>query len=336
MVIDGALRGQQVVLVTGATGAIGPRVVHALHQAGYPIRVFSVNAPAPGLFPRNVEVILGDVTDPAAVQSAVSGVGSVIHMAALLHILHPASRQREEYEQINVGGTAVVVEAARKAGVKRIVFFSTIAVYGQTNGRVQDEQSRTHPETFYAQTKLAAEKIILNAKAAQGQPLGTVLRLGAVYGSRIKGNYERLARALARHRFIPIGNGRNRRTLVYDRDVGRAAVLAVSHPAAAGRLFNVTDGGFHTLNEIIESICAALGRQPPQWSLPFGPTRALVGFIETGSRAIGLVPAGTWDMIDKYVEDSAVDGRLIQKELGFMPEYDLTAGWEETVREMQL
>ena len=114
------------------------------------------------------------------------------------------------------------------------------------------------PDTFYARTKLSAEQIVLNARGADDQPLGTVLRLGAVYGSRIKGNYERLTHALARHRFIPIGSGPNRRTLVYDKDVGRAAALSVTHPAAAGRVFNVTDGEFHTLNEIIESICSFL------------------------------------------------------------------------------
>ncbi|MCG6535826.1 MAG: NAD-dependent epimerase/dehydratase family protein [Syntrophales bacterium LBB04] len=125
---------------------------------------------------------------------------------------------------------------------------------GGAEGYVLNERSPTHPETFYAQTKLSAEQIVLNARGADGQPLGTVLRLGAVYGSRIKGNYERLTHALARHRFIPIGNGLNRRTLVYDKDVGRAAVLAVSHPAASGQIFNVTDGQFHALNEIIESV----------------------------------------------------------------------------------
>ena len=160
---------------------------------------------------------------------------------------------------------------------------------------------------------------------ADGQPLGTVLRLGAVYGSRIKGNYERLTYALAgnlggnlgtrsrilsfdrlrmsgklghvprlparvpRFPFIPVGNGLNRRTLVYDKDVGRAAALAVSHPAAAGRVFNVTDGGFHTLNEIIESICSALGRKPPRLSLPVGPTRTLIGLIEKGYRLMGIM-----------------------------------------------
>ena len=170
---------------------------------------------------------------------------------------------------------------------------------------------------------------------ADGQPLGTVLRLGAVYGSRIKGNYERLLRALACNRFIPIGSGLNRRTLVYDKDVGRAAVLTVSHPAAAGRVFNVTDGEFHTLNEIIESICSALGRKPPRWSLPVGPTRGLIGLVETGCRSISLKPPVTRAIIDKYTEDIAVDGSLIQKELGFVPQYDLKTGWEETIREMR-
>ena len=175
----------------------------------------------------------------------------------------------------------------------------------------------------------------MNAKREDGQQLGTVLRLGAVYGSRIKGNYERLTQALARNRFIPIGNGLNRRTLVYDKDVGRAAALAVSHPAAAGRVFNVTDGAFHTLNEIIESICSALGRKPPQLSLPNSPTRALVGLVEKGSRSIGIKPPVTREMIDKYTEDIAVDGSFIQKELGFMPQYDLKTGWEEMIREMR-
>jgi len=81
--------------------------------------------------------------------------------------------------------------------VGRVVLFSTIAVYGQADGQVLNEQSPTHPDTFYAQTKRAAEQIVLNARGADGQPLGTVLRLGAVYSSRIKGNYERLTRALA-------------------------------------------------------------------------------------------------------------------------------------------
>jgi len=89
------------------------------------------------------------------------------------------------------------------------------------------------------------------------------------------------------------------------------------------------------MNEIIECICSVLGRKPPQLSLPARSIRALVGLIEKISCAIGLVPLVTMEMIDKYTEDIAVDGSLIQKELGFMPEYELRAGWKETMREIQ-
>jgi nucleoside-diphosphate-sugar epimerase len=323
------------VLVTGATGAIGPRVVQALHHAGYQIRTFSFDTSTTEMFPQNVEVLVGDVTDQAAVQSALQDVDAIVHMAALLHIVNPPPELREKYEHVNIVGTATIVEAAIRAGVKRVVLFSTIAVYGASGGCVLNEMSPTRPDTFYAQTKHTAEQIVLNARGADSQPLGTVLRLGAVYGSRIKGNYERLIHALARNRFIPIGRGLNRRTLVYDEDVGRAAALAVSHPVAAGRIFNVTDGSFHTLNEIIEWCCSALGRDPPRLLLPIGPTRALIRVIEKGSHAIGLTSPVTLAIIDKYTEDIAVDGSLIQKELGFVPRYDLKTGWEETIREMR-
>jgi len=174
--------------------------------------------------------------------------------------------------------------------------------------------SPTHPDTFYAQTKLNSEKIILNAKRKDGQQLGTVLRLGAVYGFRIKGNYERLTQALARNRFIPIGNGLNRRTLVYDKDVGRAAVLAVSHPAAAaGQVFNVTDGRFHTLREIIAAMSLALGQIPPRYSLSARPVRWAAGLLEDAARVIGCQSPIVRTTIDKYTEDIAVSGDITNK-----------------------
>ncbi len=242
---------------------------------------------------------------------------AVVHMAALLHIVNPPPELREKYERVNIGGTATVVEAAIKEGVKRVVL------------------SPTHPDTFYAQTKRAAEQIVLNARGAEGQPLGTVLRLGAVYGSRIKGNYQRLVRSLARGRFSPVGKGANRRSLVYDKDVARAAVLAATHDAAAGKIFNVSDGCFHTLNEIIETICDALGRRPPGFALPVSPVRRAAGLMEDGAHLFGLQAPVTRATIDKYTEDIAVDSRRIRDELGFVPQYDLAAGWQETVGEMR-
>ena len=182
------------------------------------------------------------------------------------------------------------------------------------------EGTPAKPDTFYARTKLAAERIVLDTKRADGQPLGTVLRFAAIYGPRIKGNYQRLVQALARRRFIPIGDGSNRRTLIYDRDVAQAAVLAVQHPAAIGKIFNVSDGHFHTLNEIIFKICRSLGRNPPRFSVPVGPARFIAGFMEDALQLVGRKSPIGRETIDKYTEDIAVDSQLIQRELGFKPQ----------------
>ena len=325
------------VLVTGATGAVGPCVVQALCAAGHTVHTFSLDRPLSGVFPPSVDERLGDVTDPSAVQGAMQAMDAVVHLAALLHIVNPPPELRAQYEQINVGGTATVVAAAVKTRVKRVILASTIAVYGPSDGQILNEDSIPHPDTFYAQTKLAAEKIVLNARSADdGLPIGTVLRFGAVYGARIKGNYQRLLQSLACGRFIPIGTGQNRRTLVYDKDVARAVVLAIQHSAAAGIIYNVTDGRFHTLNEIIAAICEALGRRPPRISIPVSPVRAVAGMLEDAMQFISCQSPIGRSTIDKYTEDIAVEGRRIQKELGFVPQYDLSAGWREMVQAMRM
>ncbi|MBN2438770.1 MAG: NAD-dependent epimerase/dehydratase family protein [Deltaproteobacteria bacterium] len=323
------------ILVTGATGAVGPPVVASLVEAGYGIRTLSRNPPPPGLWTANIETQTGDIKDYSVVQEAMRGIDAVIHLAALLRIVNHRSDLQPEYERVNVGGTANVVEAARRAGVGRVVFFSTIAVYGGSAGEILTEDSPPRPDSLYAQTKLAAERIVLAAKRVDGRPLGTVLRLGAVYGARIKGDYQRLLLALARGRFAPIGPGTNRRTLVYEGDVARGTLLALRHPDAAGQIFNVTDGQVHTMKDIIQALCSALGRREPRLALPVGPVRSLTGVLEDCARSCGFQSPITRAMVDKYTEDAAVDGQRFCRQMGFFPQYDLTAGWRETVARMR-
>ena len=324
-----------IILVTGATGAVGPSVVAALWNAGVRIRTLSLNMPPKGLWPDDVDTRIGDIIDPAVVDSATTNAEAVIHLAALLHIVNPPPEMQPKYERVNIAGTDAVVKAAIRGKAKRVILFSTIAVYGDSRGRVVDEATPPHPQSFYAQTKLEAEKIVLAARNCFGEPLGTVLRLGAVYGPRIKGNYRDLVIALAKGRFAPVGQGQNRRTLIYDKDVGRAAALVVSHPAAAGRVFDVTDGEFHTMKEIIETICIALGRKPPSFSVPVGWARFAAGLLEDGGRLFGFRSPIVRSTIDKYVEDIAVSGKRLRKDLGFNPQFDLLTGWKETIQEMR-
>jgi UDP-glucose 4-epimerase len=165
--------------------------------------------------------------------------------------------------------------------------------------------------------------------------VGTVLRLGAVYGPRIKGNYLRLLQALERGLFVSIGDGCNRRTLIYDRDAARAAMLALRHPSAVGKIFNVSDGEFHPMIEIVKAMCEALGRTPPRIALPIGPVRLAAGLLEDTAGRIGRHSMIGRATIDTYTEDVAVNSQRIQNQLGFVPQFDLRAGWRETVRAMR-
>ena len=325
----------QWVLVTGATGTVGPRIVQALYETGYRVRTLSIDPPDNGLFLDDIDVRIGDITDAATVKTVLEGINIVFHLAALLHITNPSGFQERECTRINVMGTKTLVEAAIQAGVKRLVFFSTISVYGPSNGRTITESTSPRPDTIYSQTKLSAERLVLDAINKEGQPLGVVLRLGAVYGARVKGNYKRLVHSLASNRFFPIGKGKNRRTLIYDKDVALAAIISSKHPSAAGKIYNVTDGQFHSVKEIIKAICQALERKSPKLFLPLWPVEMSANLADRIVGLVGLSLPGLKDALSKYCEDISVDGSHIMKELGFRPAYNLLEGWKETIKEMR-
>jgi UDP-glucose 4-epimerase len=321
-------------LVTGASGAIGPVLVARLQAAGVQVRALARHAPPPGLLPPAVEVVTGDLSNPEALQRAATGVDCIFHLAAKLHINDPAPALRAEYQEINVEGTRRIIGAAQAACVQRVIFFSTISVYGPSRaGQIWDENTPPQPQTLYARTKSEAEAIALAARHPQtAAPLAVVLRLAAVYGPRVKGNYARLLTALRHGRYIQFGPGTNRRTLVYDQDVAAAALLAATHPGAAGQIYNVTDGHIHSFNAILAAMSVALDRRPPRLHLPAAPLALGAGLVERGFALAGRrAPLGR-ATVAKLWEDVAVSGNKLQRELGFGPQYDLVAGWRDTIR----
>lgn len=319
------------VLVTGATGVIGPNLVSRLVAEGYRVRVLARSSMPEGLLPDSVEVVRGDIADRAAVSRAVEGASIVFHLAAKLHINNPSPGLLGEYRRVNVEGTRVLTELAQETGVKRLVFFSSIAVYGRSaRGEVLDEDSPLAPTSIYGQTKLEAERIALAAQRRDGVPLAVVLRLAGVYGPRIKGDYRRLVIAMRQGWFLPVGSGTNRRTLIHERDVAEAALLAAEHPDAAGRIFNLTDGSIHSFAQIVEAICKNLGRRPPRYCIALGPVLAAARIVDAGFR-VGGRGGKAVPMVTKLVEDMAVSGDRIRDVLGFEPRVGLVAGWRTAI-----
>lgn len=318
----------KLVLVTGASGAIGSTLIRHLVESGYNVRALIRGAASANKLPKGVNVIQGDITDARALQIATAKVECVFHLAAKLHINNPTPDLRDEYEKVNVGGTRLLVEAAGQADVKRFVFFSTINVYGASRQEdVFNENSPLNPDSWYAETKARGEEIVLG----EMPDAGVILRSAAVYGRGMKGNYARLLNALRGRRFVMIGDGHNRRTIIHETDVCRAAVIAAEHPSAINRIYNATDGRIYTLQEIIYAMCVALGRTPPRLRVPAHAARTAAGFVERGLGSIGRRSIIERAMIDKLLEDVAVSGDKLRHELGYKPYYDLCAGWKQAV-----
>ena len=315
-------------LVTGASGAIGYTLTEHLVSRGYTVRALVRHLSTLGSL-QGVEIVEGKINDAASLRQAVAGVSCVFHLAAKLHINNPSNALHDEYRRINVEGTRSLVDAAREAEVERFIFFSTINVYGPSRSEeLMNEETPLRPDSFYAQTKAEGEEIVLKGMRS------TVLRLAAVYGPRMKGNYPRLLKALSRGRFVMIGDGKNRRTLVHVKDVCEAALLAAEHPSAPGQTYNVTDGEVHSLKEIIDAMSDALGRKVPKARLPEFPVRLAAQAVESSLKLFGKSSPVGRATVEKFLEDIAVSDEKIQQQLGFRPEYDLQTGWRETVRQM--
>ena len=307
-------------LVTGATGSIGPSVVAAAHRAGWRVRAMVRSAAAADpSWPREVEVAVGDLRDPASVRDAVAGCDVVIHLAGVAHRTGPGTD--EAHRTVTHRGAVTVFEAAEAAGCRRVVLASSIAVYGRDG--TFDERSPVRPTGAYAEAKVAAEADLRTRTTQDGAPLGAIVRLATCYGPGAAGNVTAMLDALARRRFALVGAGANRKTLLHIDDAATALLAAATAPQAAGRTYDASDGAPLPLRSIVATMCAALGRPEPL-RIPAAPVR--IGAALAGPRS--PIGAGT---IDTLLADIAVPAARIRAELGFEPAVDLATGIAQVV-----
>ncbi|HKW01825.1 MAG TPA: NAD-dependent epimerase/dehydratase family protein [Vicinamibacterales bacterium] len=308
--------------MTGATGAVGPAVANRLARDASVVAL-ARHTPASGALASAVRFESADLLDSRAAQ-LVRDADVVCHLAAKLHVNDPGASLRAEYERTNVEATKRLVDATPPAS--RFIFFSTIDVYGPTPpGVIADEGTPPQPRSLYGETKLQAEQAVL------AHPGGLVLRMAAVYGPRVKANYARLVRALELHRYISIGPGDNKRTLIYEDDVAEAAAVVASAAALPSRLYNLTDGAVHSVREIVDAISGALDRRPPRGSLPAPMIRGAASVLDATLRLVGRRSPVTPQMIDKLQENVAVSGARLPRESAFSPRVDLAAGWRAAI-----
>jgi UDP-glucose 4-epimerase len=228
---------------------------------------------------------------------------------------------------VNVAGTASLLDAAITAGARRFVFFSSVAVYPESDA-VMDEESRPDPQSEYGRSKLEGEDLAMS-RADEIEIV--VLRLPVVYGPRDRGNVMRLIEAIRRGRFAIVGDGSNLKTMVGLANVVDAALLAAISPRAPGRTYIVCDDRDYTQTEVATTIAELLGKKASFRKVPRGPMLALGRIADVVSAITRIQLPLTSDRVRKLSMSTRFRGDRIRSELGFAPRQSLRDGLEQII-----
>jgi nucleoside-diphosphate-sugar epimerase len=250
--------------VTGSTGFIGSHLTALLRAHGWRVRGLVRPGRDPArLHAAGAEAVFGTLEDLPALTRACAGCDVVFHVAAALG----PNADAQALFRVNVGGTENVLRAAATAGVGRVVFTSSVAVYGEAAPEGADEDTPPNPSGPYGESKVRAEALCLRYMAEHGLPV-VILRPCFVYGP---GDPYFLPTAISILRggwFPVVDGGRLPVDLVHVEDVANAHLLAATAPQAAGRAYNITDGRRRTLRELLELGARALGVRVRLVSVP--------------------------------------------------------------------
>jgi UDP-glucose 4-epimerase len=249
------------VLVTGGSGFIGSHVVDRLRARGYEPVIYDLR-PSPWHSDpdHRVDTVLGSITDREALERALHSCDAVAHLAAVADV-NDVHASPEDAERVNARGTVTVLEAARRAGVKRIVYASTIWVYSDCVDEAVDEETLLPaPSHLYTSTKLAGE---LYCKAYQ-ELYGidyTILRFGIPYGPRAREAAVIPAfvnKAFAGDPLTLAGDGMQSRRFVYVEDLADGVALGLND-VATNRVYNLASDENVTIKQIAETVQQLIG-----------------------------------------------------------------------------
>ncbi|MGA2619797.1 MAG: NAD-dependent epimerase/dehydratase family protein [Thermoguttaceae bacterium] len=293
-------------LVTGGAGFIGSHIAEALVERGDRVRVldnFSTGRHSNlAGFRQRIELVEGDILDAAAVARAVAGAEVVFHEAALASVQCSVERPLDSHAACTTG-TVVLLDAARRAGVRRVVYAGSSAVYGDQPTAGKRESDPTAPLSPYAAAKLAGEEFCRAFTATYGLET-VVLRYFNVFGPRQDpaSPYSAviplfITAMLGGAQPVVYGDGRQSRDFSFVANVVRANLLAADAPAAAGRTLNVANGRSTDLVTLLDVLNRLLGTQVrPRHEPPRpGDVRESQADITQARRWLGYEPVVDFD-----------------------------------------
>lgn len=313
------------VLITGGTGFIGSRLGLRCLAAGHSVRVLGQENTAAESANRNqleekgARVHLVSVTQKEFLSEMLQGIDVVYHLAAAQHEVNVPD---QHFRDVNVQGTANLLEASANAGVKRFVHGSTIGVYGSAMEGSIDENTPVQPDNIYGITKLEGENFALSFK---GNLPVVVIRIPETYGPGDR-RLLKLFKAIHKGVFIMIGSGNNLHHLIYIDDLIDAFFLAAEKTDAVGNLYVVAGKEPVTTNEMVAVIARQVGGTIPGFRLPLSPFLVLASVVEKACQPFGIKPPIHRRRMDFFRKSYAFSQGKAEKILGFRPNVSFPDG----------
>lgn len=308
------------ILVTGASGFVGRALCRELSRRGFRVRAALRTAIAEPPVADEIAIV-GDVHEQTDWRKAVNGADVVVHLAARVHRINESNSDSvTEYMRVNVQGTKALAIAAAEAGVKRLVFLSSVKVNGERTptGMCFTEMDAPAPQDEYGRSKLAAEYAL--AEVASRSALEyVVIRPPLVYGPGVGANFLRLMRAVQRGWPLPFGAVANARSMIYLGNLLDAIATCSVHPHAAGQSFLVSDAEAVSTPELIRALAREMNRKAYLFSVP----SSILGW---SARLAGIGPA-----VARLTESLVVDASRIRGQLDWVPPYSAAQGRAATI-----
>lgn len=320
------------IAITGGTGCLGQPLLNKLIKSGINIQLLVLpQDPTKKSIETKVRTISGDLSSLETLKLLTKNCDIIFHLAGKVHSIPKTKDEEQAFYKINVEGTRNLLETASVNKVNRIIFYSTVGVYGKNADFHGDETSSCQPNSAYAISKYKAEQLILNS-SNNGGPEGVVLRFPVVYGPLDRGNVAHLIRAIKKKRFVYFGSDLHLRSLISSKNAAEAACLAATKAKAANQIFCVTDGVDYTMKQLVETICMGLDTswRPINIPLSFGKSIGIIGDMleKLFNRPM---PINT-DKVRKLSHPLTFSCHKIQKTLGYKPFFSLQEGINDEIR----
>jgi nucleoside-diphosphate-sugar epimerase len=307
------------VAVTGATGFVGKAVVCELALRGFDVR--RVIRSASDACKTADTFAVGEVHGSTDWSEALRGVNVVVHLVACTHLRGKNHDQLAIYRKVNVDGTRHLAEEAAIAGVRRLVFVSSIKVNGErTLNQPFRPSDAPAPLDVYGRTKLEAEEALAVVATRSGMET-VVVRPPLIYGPGVQGNFRRLMRLVASGLPLPLGNTKNRRSIVALDNLVDLLVRCIDAPQARDRVLLVSDGEPVSTPDLVRFIASAMGRSPRLFPAP-------PGILQLLGRLTGWASE-----VQRLCSSLEVDDGETQQLIAWRPRVSIHEGIDLTVKD---